>query len=182
MRMFLWKHLSQTSTSLPQPQRHIHTRQWCFHFACIVHSQPFTHGSSESRVHELVPLSRISKGVFRPRHFPLSALRVRDSRRSCLLQRRRLLHGSVLLQRLRRIRHAMLVLHVPAPIVFAREGLTAALLSVSAPAHSAVVLARLVVLVVYVPVQMGFGAEALVALSAFVRALVVALMVAERGG
>lgn len=73
----------------------------------------------------------------------------------------------------------MLVLHVPPPVVLARERLTAALLRVRAARHRAVVLARLVVLVVDVPVQVRLGAEALFALRAFVRPLVVAFVVAK---
>ena len=68
----------------------------------------------------------------------------------------------------------VLVLHVSAPVVLAGERL-AALARPGTPGLGTVVLARLVVLVVDVPVQMGFGAEAPVTVG--VGALVWSLMV-----
>lgn len=89
----------------------------------------------------------------------------------------RVLHSHVLLKRLGRIRNAVLVLHVAAPVVFARKRLAAALLSIRAATDCAVILARLVVLVVYVPIQVRFGAKAPVTLWALMRAFVVASVV-----
>lgn len=74
-----------------------------------------------------------------------------------------ILHSNVLLHWLGRILHAVLILHVPPPVVLPRERFAAALLRVGAPGHCAVVLARFVVLVVDVPVQVRLGAESFVA-------------------
>lgn len=75
----------------------------------------------------------------------------------------------------------MLILHVPPPVVLSRERFTAALFRVRAASNCAMVLARLVVFVVDVAVQMRLGAEALVASRALVWPLVVALVVAVMG-
>lgn len=117
---------------------------------------------------------------FYPFNHPPVALGGKDiPSQSCRCHRRSsILHRHVLLERLGRVLHAMLVLHVAAPVVLARERLAAALFGVCAPGHGAVVLARLVVLVVDVPVQVRFGAEALVAERTLMGPLVVAFVVA----
>ena len=76
---------------------------------------------------------------------------------------------------------AVLVLHVAAPVVLAGKRL-AALTRPGAASFGAVILARLVVLVVDVAVQMRLGAEAPVAVGmrALMRPFVVALVVAKR--
>jgi hypothetical protein len=88
-------------------------------------------------------------------------------------------HDCVLFHRLGRVGLLMLILHVSAPIVFSREGLSTTLFRVSASSHCAVVFACFVVLVVDVPVEMCFCAEPLVTLRALVRPFVVAFVVTE---
>lgn len=67
----------------------------------------------------------------------------------------------------------MLILHVSSPIILSGEGLSTSLFRVSASRHRAVVFPCLVVLVVDVPVEMCFCAEALVTLRALVRSFMI---------
>ena len=73
----------------------------------------------------------------------------------------------------------MLVEHVPPPVILAREALTAAP-RVGASRLQAVILASLLVLIVYVPVEVRLGAELLAAIvmGALVWAFMVALVMA----
>lgn len=84
-------------------------------------------------------------------------------------------HGDVLFYGLWRVLLVVLVLHVSPPIVFPWERL-ATLFRIGAAAHCAMVLPGFVVFVVDVSIQVGFGPESLVTLSAVMWSFVVSLV------